>query len=74
MKNANRLLCLLVENEIFRLTVWNNPLSDVKRFVDPFGSLERIMVEVCMPALHLVFLAHALAGCLGQRNSNRMEG
>ncbi|KAL5511303.1 STT4 [Sanghuangporus vaninii] len=45
MKNANRLLRLLVENEIFRLTVWNNPLSDVKRFVDPYGSLERIMVE-----------------------------
>ena len=46
MKDANRLLRLLVENEMFRLTVWNNPLNDVKRLVEPYGSMERLMVEV----------------------------
>lgn len=47
MKGANRLLRLLVENEIFRLTVWDNPSNDVKRGLDPIGSMERVMVDVC---------------------------
>ncbi|KAH8117021.1 hypothetical protein DFH11DRAFT_1687803 [Phellopilus nigrolimitatus] len=45
LKGANRLLRLLVENEIFRLTVWDNPSNDVKRGVDHVGLMEKGMVD-----------------------------
>ena len=42
----NRLLRLLVENEILRLSVWDNPTNDLKRRSDPAGLLETAMAEV----------------------------
>ncbi|KAH7923479.1 hypothetical protein BV22DRAFT_1036261 [Leucogyrophana mollusca] len=45
LKSINQPLRLLVENEIFRLTVWANPSNDVKRGTDHFGTAERNMLE-----------------------------
>ena len=42
----NQLLRLLVDNELHRLAVWDNPANDVKRGIDHFGQAERGMVEV----------------------------
>ncbi|KAF8891248.1 hypothetical protein BD779DRAFT_1514119 [Infundibulicybe gibba] len=41
----NQPLKLLVENEIFRLTVWANPTNDPKRGADHVGSTERALLE-----------------------------
>jgi len=45
-----QVLRLLVENEILRLNVWNNPTNDPKRGVDSSGTVERAMVDVRTPA------------------------
>ena len=45
LKDLNILLRLLVDNEIFRLTVWTNPTNDAKRGVDHFGTVEKTMTE-----------------------------
>jgi hypothetical protein len=45
LKSINTLLRLLVENEIFRLNVWNNPSSD-KRNTDQTSGIERNFTEV----------------------------
>ncbi|KAI0934808.1 hypothetical protein AcW1_006214 [Taiwanofungus camphoratus] len=45
LKNLNLPLRLLVENEIFRLTVWANPANDPKRGIDYLVSIERTMLE-----------------------------
>jgi hypothetical protein len=41
-----QVLRLLVENEILRLNVWNNPTSDPKRGIDSTGTIERTMTDV----------------------------
>ena len=41
-----QVLRLLVENEILRLNVWNNPTNDPKRGVDNIGTVERTMTDV----------------------------
>jgi len=46
LKSINFPLRLLVENEIFRLTVWANPINDAKRGTDHVGTTERTMLEV----------------------------
>ncbi|KZT27321.1 atypical/PIKK/PI4K protein kinase [Neolentinus lepideus HHB14362 ss-1] len=46
LKNLNEALRLLVENELFRLTVWANPCNEAKRGVDHVGSLERSLSDV----------------------------
>lgn len=46
LKQINNPLRLLVENEIFRLTVWSNPCNESKRGVDPIGTTERAMQDV----------------------------
>lgn len=46
LKNLGLPLRLLVENEIFRLTVWRNPLNDTKRGVDHVSALEKTMLDV----------------------------
>ncbi|EGO21128.1 hypothetical protein SERLADRAFT_452259 [Serpula lacrymans var. lacrymans S7.9] len=51
LKNINQPLRLLVENEIFKLTVWANPSSDAKRGTDPSGTVERSILESSWPAL-----------------------
>lgn len=51
LKSINTLLRLLVENEIFRLNVWNNPSSD-KRNTDQTSSIERNFTEVCLTIYH----------------------
>ena len=45
-QNAVQALRLLVENEIFRLNVWNNPGNDLKRGVDSIGTIEKSMTDV----------------------------
>ena len=41
-----QVLRLLVENEILRLNVWNNPTNDPKRGVDNIGTAEKMMTDV----------------------------
>ncbi|KAI0345278.1 atypical/PIKK/PI4K protein kinase [Trametopsis cervina] len=45
LKDNNAPLRLLVENEIFRLSVWTNPLNDPKRGADYGGAVERLMTD-----------------------------
>lgn len=40
------MLRLLVENEILRLNVWNNPANDPKRGADNVGTVEKSMTDV----------------------------
>ena len=46
MKNENVPLRLLVENEVFRLSVWTNPSNDPKRGTDHVGTVEKVMMDV----------------------------
>ena len=48
-QNAVQVLRLLVENEIHRLNVWNNPTNDPKRGVDSVGTIEKSMTDVGGP-------------------------
>lgn len=47
-----QVLRLLVENEILRLNVWNNPTNDPKRGADSIGIVEKTMLDVS--TLHAV--------------------
>lgn len=51
-----QMLRLLVENEILRLNVWNNPTNDPKRGVDTVGMVEKSMTDVGL--LWRLFRAH----------------
>ena len=46
-----QVLRLLVENEILRLNVWNNPTNDPKRGADSIGAIERTMTDVGIPTV-----------------------
>lgn len=45
-QDMTQVLRLLVENEILRLNVWNNPTNDPKRGVDSIGTIEKTMTDV----------------------------
>ncbi|KAI8989762.1 atypical/PIKK/PI4K protein kinase [Trametes punicea] len=45
LKNLILPLRLLVENEVFRLTVWSNPVNDPKRGLDHICQLEKTMLD-----------------------------
>lgn len=45
-QSTAQVLRLLVENEILRLNVWNNPANDPKRGVDIIGTVEKLMTDV----------------------------
>lgn len=45
-KDMNQLLRLLVENEIFRLSVWGNPMNDSKRGSDHTNFTEKGLTDV----------------------------
>ena len=45
-QSVAQVLRLLVENEILRLNVWNNPTNDPKRGVDSIGTIEKTMTDV----------------------------
>ena len=47
LKGVNQLLRLLVDNELHRLLVWDNPVNDAKRGVDTYGSADRGLLDVC---------------------------
>ncbi|KAG2132611.1 hypothetical protein BD769DRAFT_1666055 [Suillus cothurnatus] len=51
LKNINQPLRLLIENEIFRLTVWANPSNEAKRGSDLHSLLERNMLESTWPGV-----------------------
>ncbi|KAG2144576.1 hypothetical protein DEU56DRAFT_790388 [Suillus clintonianus] len=51
LKNINQPLRLLIENEIFRLSVWANPSNEAKRGSDPHGLLERSTLESTWPGV-----------------------
>ncbi|KAG9318618.1 hypothetical protein JVU11DRAFT_711 [Chiua virens] len=51
LKNVNHPLRLLVENEMYRLTVWANPTNDTTRGHDHPGILERTMSESNWPVV-----------------------
>jgi phosphatidylinositol 4-kinase len=59
LKSHNAPLKLLVENELYRLSVWANPMNDSKRGVDYLTSLERSITDVCF------FLAFPCNGITG---------
>ncbi|KAI0086351.1 atypical/PIKK/PI4K protein kinase [Irpex rosettiformis] len=46
LKDINAPLRLLVENEMFRLSVWTNPTNDVRRGADYVGTGERVMTDL----------------------------
>ena len=62
LKNENVHLRCLVENEIFRLSVWANPTNDAKRGGDHIGTVEKVMMEVRayreVPDMMLTPLSH----------------
>ena len=45
MRSLNLPLRLLTENEIFRLSVWNNPTNETSRGSDLVGNTERTLLE-----------------------------
>ncbi|TBU65484.1 atypical/PIKK/PI4K protein kinase [Dichomitus squalens] len=45
LKNLGLPLRLLVENEVFRLTVWGNPVNDTKRGQDHICLVEKTMLD-----------------------------
>ncbi|KAL0946563.1 hypothetical protein HGRIS_012767 [Hohenbuehelia grisea] len=45
LRNINKPLRLLVENEIFRLNVWSNPTNDPRRSADQVGATDRSLSE-----------------------------
>ncbi|KAG6376278.1 hypothetical protein JVT61DRAFT_2256 [Boletus reticuloceps] len=51
LKNINHPLRLLVENEIYRLTVWANPTNDANKGHDHPGTLERTIPESNWPVI-----------------------
>ncbi|KIK92048.1 hypothetical protein PAXRUDRAFT_830328 [Paxillus rubicundulus Ve08.2h10] len=51
LKSINHPLRLLVENEIYRLTVWANPSNDVRRGHDHHGTVEQSMLENNWPTV-----------------------
>lgn len=55
LKNLSLPLRLLVENEVFRLTVWTNPANDAKRGMDHVSALEKTMLDV---SLQLALFVH----------------
>ena len=48
MANLNLPLRLLIEHEIFRLSVWGNPTNDTRKSPDLIGSTERTLVDVSL--------------------------
>ncbi len=46
LKNLSLPLKLLVENEVFRLTVWGNPVNDANRGQDHVSAVEKTMLDV----------------------------
>ena len=44
--NMAQALRLLVENEILRLNVWNNPTNDRKHGTNNIGTVEKTMTDV----------------------------
>jgi hypothetical protein len=68
LKSINHPLRLLVENEIFRLSVWANPSNDGKRGTDHVGTSERNMSEVSTnPYPDICFANMAFLRVLGRR-------
>src|ERR1700678_2087928 len=45
MRSLNLPLRLLTENEIFRLSVWNNPTNETSKGSDLIGNTERTLLE-----------------------------
>lgn len=48
LKSHSVPLKLLVENELYRLSVWANPVNDVRRGADYSTNLERSMTDVSL--------------------------
>ncbi|KAF8969865.1 hypothetical protein BDZ97DRAFT_1937223 [Flammula alnicola] len=51
MRSLNLPLRLLIENEIFRMSVWGNPTNDTKKGGDLVGSTERTLLETSWPVV-----------------------
>jgi hypothetical protein len=62
LKSINLPLRLLVENEIFRLTIWANPTNDAKRGTDYVGTTERTMQEAWILSFFTVPVLNGLQG------------
>jgi len=64
-----QVLRLLVENEILRLNVWNNPTNDPKRGVDTIGTIEKTMTDVS--SLDIVSSGAIVDGSSKRRHGRR---
>jgi hypothetical protein len=66
-------LRLLVENEMYRLSVWDNPINDTRRRTDYLPATERTMSEVSIfisgimqfAQIRLDHLARSYPHCVG---------
>jgi hypothetical protein len=68
LRSINLPLRLLVENEIFRLTVWSNPINDARRGTDHIGTTERTMTEVGITPTWLNQISHFISGVMDECN------
>jgi hypothetical protein len=72
LQSINTLLRLLVENEIFRLNVWNNPSND-KRSADQTSGIERNFTEAGLTIYRGPDDANIETVVLGQCRPNGLE-
>ena len=79
MRSLNLPLRLLTENEIFRMSVWGNPINDARKGGDLIGGTERTLLEVTIIFRHTFpsfrtentdILANSHSESLGTRPSN----
>jgi phosphatidylinositol 4-kinase A len=52
MRSLNLPLRLLTENEIFRLSVWSNPMYEISKGNDLVGNTERTLLEARISIFH----------------------
>ncbi|KAI0275884.1 atypical/PIKK/PI4K protein kinase [Russula aff. rugulosa BPL654] len=69
LKSHSVPLKLLVENELYRLSVWANPMNDSKRGVDYSTNLERNMTDID-PALAVNFVERFKHPIVGKEVGN----
>jgi hypothetical protein len=62
--NLNSPLRLLIENEIFRLSVWGNPTHDSRKSPDLVGTTERTLADVSHSIRHSIIWLSMRPGLL----------
>ena len=60
LKEMNHPLRLLVENELFRLSVWANPANDPKRGADHVSSITEVSPKIPLASAYLIWVVSTL--------------